>query len=36
VNNPAAIPKRFVLFHGGTKKSCTLVWKTGRRFGVSF
>ena len=36
VDNPAAIPKRFVLFHGGTKKSCTLVWKTGRRLGVTF
>jgi len=36
VNDAAAIPKRFVLFHGGTKKSCVLVWKTGRRFGVTF
>jgi hypothetical protein len=36
VDNPAALPKRFVLFHGGTKKNCVVVWKTGRRFGVSF
>ena len=36
VNDAAAIPKRFVLFHGGTKKSCVLVWKAGRRFGVTF
>jgi hypothetical protein len=36
VNDPAALPKRFVLFHGGTKKNCVVVWKTGRRFGVSF
>jgi len=30
------IPKRFVLMHGGAKKSCMTVWKSGRRFGVSF
>jgi len=36
VDNPSVLPKRFVLFHGGTKKSCVLVWKTGRRLGVSF
>ena len=36
VSNPGALPKRFVLFHAGTKKSCRLVWQTGRRFGVAF
>jgi len=36
VGGVAAIPKRFVLFHGGTKKSCNLVWQKGRRCGVSF
>jgi hypothetical protein len=30
------VPKRFVLFHGGTKKSCNIMWRNGRRFGVSF
>jgi hypothetical protein len=30
------IPKRFVLFHGGTKKSCLVMWRNGRRLGVSF
>ena len=33
---PAALPKRFVLLHGKTKKSCLVVWKVGRRLGVSF
>jgi len=36
VANPEKLPRRFVLFHGGTKKSCVIVWKSGRRFGVSF
>jgi hypothetical protein len=36
VNNVGALPKRFVLLHGGAKKSCLLVWKTARRLGVSF
>lgn len=31
-----ALPRRFVLLHGGVKKKCSLVWQTGRRFGVSF
>jgi len=31
-----AVPKRFVLLHGKTKKSCLVVWKSGRRLGVSF
>ena len=30
------IPRRFTLNHGGTKKSCSLVWQRGRRIGVSF
>jgi len=36
VPNPAAIPKRFTLLHGKTKKSCLVVWKAGRRIGVQF
>lgn len=32
----AVIPKRFVLLHGGTKRSCTLVWQKGRRLGVKY
>jgi hypothetical protein len=36
VNGQAVIPKRFVFMHGGTKKKCSLVWQSGRRFGVSF
>ena len=36
VGSDAAIPRRFVLLHGGTKKKCSMVWKTGRRLGVSF
>jgi len=32
----AAIPRRFVLFHGGTKKTCTVVWLKGRRCGVRY
>ena len=36
VGGQAAIPRRFVLLHGGVKKKCSLIWQTGRRFGVSF
>ena len=36
VDNGATLPKRFILLHGGTKKSCALVWQKGRRIGVSF
>ena len=32
----AELPRRFILLHGGIKKKCLLVWKTGRRIGVSF
>ena len=31
-----AIPKRFELLHGGTRKKCSVVWKSGRRLGVLF
>jgi hypothetical protein len=31
-----AIPPRFILHHGGVKKSCRVVWQKGRRVGVSF
>jgi len=36
VDNPGALPKRFTLLHGGSKKSCLVVWKTARRLGVSY
>jgi hypothetical protein len=36
VSNPGAVPKRFVLLHGKTKKNCLVVWKTARRMGVQF
>ncbi|HEY5065280.1 MAG TPA: PilZ domain-containing protein [Xanthobacteraceae bacterium] len=36
VHGAGAIPRRFTLNHGGTKKSCSLVWQNGRRIGVSF
>ncbi len=36
VPGAGAIPRRFTLNHGGTKKTCNLVWQKGRRIGVSF
>jgi hypothetical protein len=36
VHGSAPIPKRFILNHGGVRKSCYLVWQKGRRVGVSF
>jgi hypothetical protein len=36
VSGQATIPKRFDLFSGGMKKKCNVVWRNGRRFGVSF
>lgn len=36
VYGSAPIPRRFTLNHGGTKKSCFLVWQKGRRIGVAF
>ena len=36
LDTSAAVPKRFVLLHGGTKKNCSLVWQKGRRLGVTF
>jgi hypothetical protein len=33
---PIALPERFELLWGGTKKKCRVVWKTGRRTGVVF
>ena len=35
-DNAAKIPNRFVLLHAGAKKNCLVVWRTGRRLGVSF
>jgi hypothetical protein len=31
-----ALPPRFELLHGRTKKRCRVVWKAGRRIGVAF
>ena len=36
VPGSAPIPTRFTLNHGGTKKSCSLIWQKGRRIGVTF
>jgi hypothetical protein len=30
------IPQKFILNHGGVKKTCRVMWQTGRRVGVSF
>ena len=30
------LPDRFEMFHGTTRKRCRLVWKRGKRIGVSF
>jgi PilZ domain-containing protein len=31
-----AVPTRFELLFGGTRKRCRVVWSTGRRIGVAF
>ena len=31
-----AIPDRFELLHGNTRKRCRIAWKRGTRIGVSF
>jgi hypothetical protein len=36
VHGGDAIPKTFILNHGGVKKTCRVVWQKGRRVGVSF
>jgi hypothetical protein len=36
VPDPDRLPKRFVLLHGSTKKSCRIVWKRFHRIGVQF
>lgn len=36
VSNPEQLPKRFVLLHGKTKKSCLVMWRTRHRIGVQF
>jgi hypothetical protein len=33
-NDP--IPQKFILNHGGVKKTCRVMWQQGRRVGVSF
>ena len=30
------IPQKFILNHGGVKKTCRVMWQQGRRVGVSF
>ena len=34
--DPDRLPSRFVLLHGGTRKSCLIKWKKFRRIGVQF
>ncbi len=36
VGNPEQLPKRFVLLHGKTRKSCLIMWRTRHRIGVQF
>ena len=36
VHGSDAIPLKFILNHGGVRKTCRVVWQTGRRVGVSF
>jgi hypothetical protein len=36
VRSDATLPKRFEFLHGGTRRKCSLVWKAGRRLGVSY
>ncbi len=36
VHDPGRLPKRFVLVHGKTKKSCLVMWRTRYRIGVQF
>jgi hypothetical protein len=36
VHGADTIPTRFILSHGGVKKSCHVILQKGRRVGVSF
>ena len=36
VRSDAPLPKRFEFLHGGTRRKCSLVWKSGRRLGISY
>ncbi len=36
VSGQVALPKRFELLYGPTRKKCRVVWTTGRRLGVTF
>ena len=36
VRSDVPLPKRFEFLHGGTRRKCTLVWKVGRRLGISY
>ncbi len=36
VSDPAAVPRRFELVHGASRKKCSTVWKARYRLGVIF
>jgi hypothetical protein len=36
VHGSDAIPQKFILNHGGVKKTCRVMWQQGRRVGVAF
>lgn len=36
IHGAGDIPKKFILYHGGAKKTCRVVWVKGRRVGVCF
>jgi hypothetical protein len=36
VPGSATIPRKFILNHGGVRKSCHVVWQKGRRVGAAF
>jgi hypothetical protein len=36
LSHPAVLPSRFELRWAGTSKKCRLIWKAGKRAGVTF
>jgi hypothetical protein len=36
VHGQTAIPERVTFIHSGTRKSCRVVWRRGRRVGLQF
>jgi hypothetical protein len=36
LRNDAQLPRRFEFLHGGMRKKCQMVWKSGRRLGISY